>query len=190
MSTPFDDAADAEWLADRREHLLKVVRQQRPPRLTVSGDMHPEVAQWSERLVDGTAGNLLLGGPTGVGKTWHAWEALERAVISGFAGRWDFADSAEWQDTIAPPNVDRERLEAMREVDLLVFDDLGSSRINEWQRECLLSVVDKRWAHSRPVVITFNVESLKDMLGERISSRLADNATRVALEGDDKRRQS
>lgn len=189
MTTPYDEAADAEWAADRREQLLAKVRQQRPERLSVSGDMTPDVAAWSRRLATYEAGNLLLGGPTGTGKTWHAWEALEQAVKDGFAGRWDFADSADWQDTISPP-VDRDRIALMREVDLLILDDLGSSRINEWQRECLLSVIDKRWANARPVVITFNVKSLGEMLGGRLSSRLADDATRILLEGDDRRRAS
>jgi DNA replication protein DnaC len=187
MNGLYADEADAEWLADRREHRLSVIRRQRPPRLTVRGDLDSQVAAWGERLVAGTAGNLLLGGPTGSGKTWSAWEVLERAVAAGYPGRIVFATSARWQDTIAPP-VDREQLQAMRDADVLALDDLGSGRVNEWQRECLLGVVDERWAHARPTVITFNVASLRDMLGERLASRLAHAATKVALTGADRRR--
>lgn len=187
MTGLYADEADEEWLADRREHRLSVIRRQRPARLSVRGDLDATVSEWGARLLQGTAGNLLLGGPTGSGKTWQAWEVLERAVAAGYPGRIVFATTALWQETIAPP-VDREQLQLMRDADLLVFDDLGSGRVNEWQRECLLTVVDERWAHARPIIITFNVESLREMLGERLASRLADGATKAAIKGADRRR--
>ena len=73
---------------------------------------------------------------------------------------------------------------------VLVLDDFGSGRINELQRECLLGVVDERWANGRPIIVTFNAESLRDMVGERIASRLAHGVTAVAFAGDDRRRSS
>lgn len=179
--------ADAEWLEERRQHRLSLIRQQRPVRLRGAGELHPDVSAWGDRLVAGTAGNLLLGGPTGSGKTWAAWEVLERAVAAGYEGRILFAASAEWRDTIAPP-VDRARLNQMRAVDVLGFDDLGAGRINEWELECLLGVVDERWSNGRPVVTTSNAQSLRTTLGERIASRLADGATVVILDGADRRR--
>lgn len=183
----YAEEADAEWAAERHQHFLSLIRAQRPARLSVPGELHADVAAWGQRLAGGTAGNLLLGGPTGSGKTWTAWEALEQAVISGYAGRIVFASSAEWRDTIAPP-VDRDQLRLMRSAGVLVLDDLGSGRIGEWELECLLGVVDERWANARPVVITFNVKSLRETLGERIASRLADGATSIALTGRDRRR--
>ncbi|MEV4672687.1 ATP-binding protein [Actinomadura sp. NPDC049382] len=179
--------ADAEWLEERRRHRLSLIQQQRPQRLRDTGDLHPDVAAWGARLLTGTAGNLLLGGPTGSGKTWAAWEVLERAVAAGFEGRIMFAASAEWRDTIAPP-VDRARLDQMRQADVLGLDDLGAGRVNEWELECLLGVVDDRWANGRPVVTTSNAQSLRATLGERIASRLADGATVVILDGADRRR--
>jgi DNA replication protein DnaC len=179
--------ADAEWLEARRAHRLSLIREQRPVRLRGAGDLHQDVSAWAAQLLQGTAGNLLLGGPTGCGKTWSAWEALERAVAAGFEGRILFASSADWHETIAPP-VDRERLAAMRAADVLVLDDLGAARVNEWELECLLSVIDARWAAGLPMVTTSNVGSLKKTLGERLASRLADGATVVMLDGVDRRR--
>jgi DNA replication protein DnaC len=194
----YAEEANEEWAAERRTHLYNLVRKQRPRMLTGSGEMHPDVAEWVGRFLDWTdpltpdappAGNLLLGGPVGCGKSWNAWEVVEKASLAGFGGSWLFATSADWQDTVAPP-VDRERLRKMRSVDLLVLDDFGSGRINEWQRECLLGVVDERWASGRSIIVTFNAESLRDMLGERIASRLAHGVTAVAFEGNDRRRTS
>jgi DNA replication protein DnaC len=178
---------DAEWRSDRLNARLAAVRNRRPARLRHPGDLDPRVDTWSRRLVAGTAGNLALFGGVGTGKTWSAWEALERAVAAGWSGTFDFATSGDWQDVVGPPP-DRERLRAMRTTGLLVLDDLGSSRIGDWQRECLLSVIDERWAHARPTVITSNLTSLGDPLGERLASRLLDGAVVVALGGPDRRR--
>lgn len=179
--------ADAEWLADRLQHRLQLLRDARPVRLRHRGELHPDVTAWGQRLLDGTAGNLILVGPTGSGKSWAAWEVLERAVAAGYAGRIMFASSADWRETIAPPP-DRDRLRRMAEADILAVDDLGSGRIGEWEKECLLGVVDERWANARPIVITSNLTSLREPLGERIASRLADGAASVALVGTDWRR--
>jgi DNA replication protein DnaC len=179
--------ANAEWLAERSAHRVELIRRQRPKLLCATGDLHAAVAAWADRLAAGTAGNLLLGGPTGCGKTWTAWEVLERAAAAGYEGRVLFASSAEWRDTIAPP-VDRARLGSMRAADVLVLDDLGAGRVNEWELECLLSVVDERWANGRPVVTTSNVKSLRETLGDRLASRLGDGATVVLLDGADRRR--
>jgi DNA replication protein DnaC len=194
----YADEANEEWAAARRHHLYNLVRKQRPQRLRAEGRLHDKVADWVGNLMewnDPTSpdapppGNLFLGGPTGCGKTWNAWEALEKAALAGFDGSWLFAGSADWQDTVAPP-VDRDQLRKMRAVDLLILDDFGSGRINEWQRECLLGVVDERWANGRPIIVTFNAESIREMVGERIASRLAHDVTAVAFEGADRRRTS
>lgn len=184
----YEREADAEWHADRRARRLAAFREQRPAELRDPGELHPDVADWGRRLLEGKARDLLLGGGTGVTKTWSAWEALERAVAAGYAGRIVVASSAEWWETFGPPP-DRTNLRRMRRADVLVLDDVGSARVGEWERQCfLLGVLDERSAHGRPTVITFNVESLKDTLGERLASRLADRSTRVALDGDDRRR--
>jgi DNA replication protein DnaC len=192
----YAEEADAEWARERRKHLIDLVRRHRPQRLRHCGELHPQVADWVGDFLEAhdpqtpdakPAGNLLLGGPVGCGKTWNVWEALQGAVIAGFDGSWMFAASADWQEIVAPP-VDRERLQRMRAVDLLILDDFGSGRVNEWQRECLLGVVDERWANARPIIVTFNAESLRDMVGERIASRLAHDVTAVAFEGEDRRR--
>lgn len=177
---------DAEWRADRINHRLNVVRNARPERLRDSGPLDPRIADWGKALVTGSAGNLVIVGEVGRTKTWSAWEVLEQAVAASYAGTWHFSTAAEWQDAIAPPP-DRDLLRRMRAVDLLILDDLGSSRINDWQLECMFGVIDERWQHNRPTIITSNVRKLGDTLGERLASRLRDGATSVALGGDDRR---
>lgn len=186
MREPPEKDLDAEWRADRLAHRLNIVRSQRPPLLSQPGNLDPRIAAWADTLAAGTAGNLVVVGDVGVGKTWSVWEALERAVNAGWAGSFKVATSAGWQDATAPP-VDRDLLRSMRSADFLALDDLGSARINDWQRECLLSVVDERWQHGLPTAVTTNMRNLSEPLGDRLASRLRDGATVVALGGSDRR---
>lgn len=176
----------AEWEVTRRTNRLAAFREQRPKMLRHAGELDPVIAGWGRRLVDGTAGNLIIVGPTGVGKTWSVWEVLERAVEAGYTGRIMVVTAAQWLDAITRP-VDRELLRQWREADVLVLDDLGTIRVDEWQQEQLAPVVDERWQHARPTVITTNLPKLRKTLGERIASRLAHEATVVALNGPDRR---
>lgn len=180
----FDEESAAEWAADRLKRRVEIFRARRPVMLRHAGNLNAQVADWGSRLFDDTARNLVITGDVGTAKTWNVWEVLERAVKVGYAGTIVIATPAEWQEVVGPP-ADRERLKEMRAADVLVLDDLGSTRINEWQREVLLGVVDERWQHARPVVITSNMDEFDDALGERLTSRLADGATVVTLDGND-----
>lgn len=174
------------WHAKRRRERVATFQAKRPARLRHKGDLHDDIAKWGSGLFNGTAGNLILFGPTGVVKTWSSWEVMERALKCGYSGTVLMLSQAEWQETVGPPK-DQERLADMREADVLALDDLGSFRINDWTRELLLPVIDTRWAHARPTIITSNLDDLDEKLGERITSRLAHGATVVVLEGDDRR---
>src|SRR5690606_30362031 len=176
----------SEWHTERRRRRVAHFQAKRPVRLRTAGRLHRDIAEWGSRLFDGTAGNLILFGPTGVAKTWSSWEVMERALKAGFQGDILMCSQAEWQDIVGPP-ADRERLADMRRADVLALDDLGSFRINDWTRELLLPVIDTRWAESRPTIITSNLDDLDEKLGERITSRLAHGATVVVLEGADLR---
>lgn len=181
-----DNDDPAEWHTSRLRKRVAGFHAHRPVRLRDSGDLNDDVADWGSGLFDHTAGNLILLGPTGVAKTWSSWEVMERALKAGYVGEILMLSQAEWQEIVGPP-ADRDRLRAMREADVLALDDLGSFRINEWQRDLLLPVIDARWAHARPIIITSNLAELGDQLGERITSRLGDGATVVILDGDDLR---
>lgn len=179
-----DDHGLPEWRSERLRSRIENFRARRPAMLRHKGVLNDQVAEWGSRLFDETARNLVITGDPGVAKTWNVWEVLERAVRAGYVGTIVFATSAEWQEIVGPP-ADYERLREMRNADVLVLDDLGSSRINEWTREKLLGVVDERWQHARPTVITSNMDDFDEALGARLTSRLGDGATTVELEGVD-----
>lgn len=173
--------ADLAWLND-----------QRPAEFDVPGEMHPDVAAWFAGLVDPNqvTGSLIMCGDIGCGKTWHIWRIVADLVEKyDGAGRVEVVTAYELQQIAAPP-VDRETLEYFAQVELLLFDDVGSVRLSPWDLEKLFAIVDTRLPRRRPLVISSNALDLRAMLGPRIASRLAQNVTLVELIGEDRRRQS
>lgn len=181
-----DDDGFAEWRAEQLRRRVEAFQARRPVMLRHAGELNDDVAEWGSRLFDGTARTLVLVGDVGVAKTWNVWEALERAIKVGYRGSIVFSTPAEWQEIVGPP-ADYEQLRVYRTTDVLVLDDLGAARVNEWQREKLLAIVDERWQHARPTAITSNMDEFDDVLKERITSRLGDGAIVATLEGDDLR---
>lgn len=148
-------------------------------------DLGDAYTGWCERR---DAGNLMLLGPVGVGKSWAAAAAARsRFVDSGDDVVWTSA--IELLDRLRPGADDPVDVGRVCTVDVLVIDDLGAERPTEWTAERLLRIVDARWAEMLPTVVTANRgrAGLVDALGERTVSRLYDEATVVVITGDDRR---
>lgn len=144
-------------------------------------------------------GNLLLFGDVGVGKT-HAAVAACRArfgrampyIEVEFVPVSELLDRLDWRRPESAVFLER-----CCTVDLLVLDDLGTERQNEWTGERLYVVVNRRWLERRPTIVTSNLSplggdgsgpSLETAVGARTFSRLADGALALLLGGDDRRR--
>lgn len=65
-----------------------------------------------------------------------------------------------------------QRFEMVRNVPLLVLDDLGAESSTAWAREKLFQIINHRYNHRLPTVITSNQDL--DKLDPRIRSRLQD----------------
>jgi DNA replication protein DnaC len=139
-----------------------------------------------------TGPSLLLIGPTGTGKTHQAAGALRALSLSGVSCRWVFATAADIYAELRPrPRVDSEReFKRYAEAGLLVVDDLGAAKGSEWTEEVNYRLINHRYSHKLPTLITSNVppKELGTALGERVASRLIEMTTRVVLKGSDRRR--
>jgi DNA replication protein DnaC len=162
---------------------------------------HPAVTAWADRVINDprTAGILLLTGPFGTGKTHQAYGALRRIAETG-------PDRFELMATTAPdmyallrPNGSERgaeyELKRLTTVPLLLVDDLGTEKISEFTEEATYRLLNERYNHCRPLIITSNLPAadpngtdLVDKLGARITSRLAQITTVVPMEGADLRR--
>ena len=86
-----------------------------------------------------------------------------------------------------------EQFEAVRtlltEVDLVVWDDIASTRLSDFDYNTLLTYVDKRTVEGKSNIFTGNVcpGDLESYLGQRLTSRVLSSSL-IELRGEDKRR--
>jgi DNA replication protein DnaC len=163
----------------------------------------PDVLDWVKqfRADAANAPSLLLLGPTGTGKTWQAYAALRQAVtypqpargVGYRAPGWKATTHADLLASMRPsPRNDSEQvLKELRDLPLLFVDDLGVAKNSEWVEDITYRLINGRYEQMMPSIFTSNlaVNQLKDALGDRVASRLAETTIRVVLNGADRRRQ-
>ena len=177
------------WQAERAERLLANLLAQRPAAFDADGDLDSRLTDWAADLAQGTPRNLILTGPVGSGKTWAIWHAAEEAVRSGYEGRVVITTAAKLRRSVAPATADPAAFARCCDAGLLAIDDVGAFGLSEWDLDHLAELADARWGAQAPTVVTSNTTGLRELLGPRISSRLADNALVVEMDGPDRRRQ-
>lgn len=151
---------------------------------------------------DGTQ-SLVLAGVPGVGKS-HLSYAINKAIRNkGY--KTLFIKSTDLLDAIKETynyhsNVTQERiLKMINDLDLLVLDDLGgeyekkNDNDNEtWASDVLYKVIDMRLGKSLITTTNYSESELIDkygrVQGNRIVSRMMENATPIRVEGEDLRR--
>lgn len=74
---------------------------------------------------------------------------------------------------------------------LLILDDLGAAKQSEWTEEITYRLINRRYTDLLPTLLTTNLPTaaLRDAVGDRVASRLAEMTTTVVLTGADRRRQ-
>ena len=123
---------------------------------------------------------LLLYGPPGTGKTHLAAAVGNHLVGQGIAAFFTVVPELlnNLRHSLFDNNDDqhgeRDLLRRIAEVPVLILDDLGAERGSEWVREQLYLVVNYRYNHLLPTVITTNARF--QVMDPRIASRLRDAA--------------
>lgn len=120
-------------------------------------------------------GWLLLMGSYGCGKTHLAAAVANTCVEFGmqtiFLTVPDLLDWLRYSYDATDDTFER-RFEELKNISLLVLDDLGAHNSTSWAAEKLFQIMDYRYIRKLPTVITSNLE-LED-LDDRIRSRLQD----------------
>lgn len=141
------------------------------------------------------SGNLLLMGPTGLGKT-HLSTAIARTVIErGYDVVYE-----TMQNVLSDFEYDRfksgygettSRAERYLACELLILDDLGTEQTNSFVVSSLYHLLNTRLNHGRRTVINTNLggEELRERYSDRLTSRLLGEYEILLFSGDDIRMQ-
>jgi len=136
--------------------------------------------------------SLLVVGPTGTGKTHFGYAVLRALAETGTAASWSAYTAADMYAQLRPRSGrDSEaEFEKFTGANVLFLDDLGAAKLTEWTEEVTYRLINKRYEQCLPGIFTSNVPpaQLRDVLGERIASRLTEMCERVVLKGEDRRK--
>ncbi|MBE5804300.1 MAG: AAA family ATPase [Clostridiales bacterium] len=148
---------------------------------------------WAEQYPGAATSDMLLMGPSGLGKTFLMHAMAKRLLDRGFnvlmmsAYRFlDVARKAYFSGQMT-------ELDSIMEADVLLLDDLGSEPLMENITIVqLFNLINERQTAGRGTVIStnLNVRELRERYTERIASRLTDKrqCTQVVFMGEDIRR--
>lgn len=174
----------------------------------------PEIEKWTDGLIGAaamtrsgrlkTGPSLLLQGLVGRGKTHAAWWALYVLAGAGVLSTWEVTTEEDMYAALRRRSgVDTEaEYERYATTPLLVIDDLAAYPPPEWARAVLYRLINHRYNHMLPTVVTTNlparrgegtpdtVKVLAEEVDTRVLSRLAEmtGGDAVALTGPDRRR--
>lgn len=173
-----------------------------PARYSDARVTNPGVERWLRSLVQiardtpairpsiSSGPSLLLIGGTGSGKTFEAFGAIRALAVTGAVFRWTAITAADLYAKLRPrARVDTEEVFEGFLRGVLILDDLGAAKGSEWNEEINYRLINHRYEHNLPTLITSNVppKDLASVLGERVASRLVEMADRVVIKGADRR---
>ena len=174
------------------------------------------VQGFAEEFPVGSEHGLLLMGPCGVGKTHLAIAALKNIVLRGHTGLfYDYRELLkEIQDSYNAVSQSTEMsvLEPVLAAEILVLDDVGSSKPSPWALETVGHILNTRYNEKRVTILTTNFldsdaaanspapariagmrapsieDSLTERVGKRIRSRLYEMCRTVEISATDFRK--
>jgi len=193
------EAAEADARQERQRYQGAMEVLNLPPRFHSASfkNFRSELQETAFRVASGfaeeytlnTRRGLYLFGHAGSGKT-HLAAAIANALVLKTEVRFVTAPELllEIRKTFNTQG-DTGLLDKLSKTKLLIIDDLGSEKPTEWVQETLFVLIDRRYTHLLPTVITSNysLDQLKERLGYRIASRIAEMSTMVELRGNDYR---
>ena len=150
---------------------------------------YPILTDWA----DHPEGGLYLYGRNGLGKT-HLAVALMRRLLAQHR-QVVFSPCAELLASLRKafdekPNwMQREFMDSLSTVEVLILDDLGAHKVSEWVIGELFLILDRRERNALRTVITSNLDlsEVAVTFGDRIASRIGGLCRLVKIVGADQR---
>jgi len=157
--------------------------------------LQPEAYQEAKNFTGERGENLILyGAHYGTGKTHLAAAILNRHIDQGETGvfcnvpdllrrlRATFSQDARESE--------HRVFSSIRGAGLLVLDDLGKEKWSPWVEQTLYDIINYRYIHELPTVITTNLslKELAEAIGLACYSRLRERGPLIYVRGEDYRR--
>ena len=128
-----------------------------------------------ENIFSDDRNSMLIFGDVGSGKTHLAASIANHFVDRGIPVLFGtFSDHLEHiREEYDSPNP-RKYLSMMKNVPLLVLDDIGKEKRTEWTQQIMFDVINYRYEHKLPFITTsnFNIDDFANYLGSAVFSRM------------------
>ena len=144
---------------------------------------------------DQTNQNLLLYGGTGLGKTFLssciAKDLLDKEKTVFYQSAFKIFGLLEnYQFNRGDQNVNKEQMDRLFDVDLLIIDDLGTEFINTYTNPAFFNILNSRIIDNRKTIINtnLNIQELVNLYSERVISRIIGHYLLLKFFGEDIRK--
>ena len=128
----------------------------------------------------------------------------DKQVTGQFVDEAEFLRRLQYSYGPNSPDTERDVLLPLMDVDLLVWDDLGTGRPTDWVRETIRMVINHRYTYRKQTIISSNwplkaaaggrlgsgrsvEQTLPERIGKRLFSRIMEMCEIVEIEGPDAR---
>ena len=195
---------DCEWTAREQRKLTKRLQHAKLRYAASLEDIdfkHPRALDRQQVLSLGSCGfiqsqhNLLIVGPTGIGKSYLACAFVERACRRGYNAAYVRLPRLLQQLAVARGDGSYTRiLERLARLDLLAIDDWLLAPLRDTERRDLVEVVEDRSERASTLIASqlpskdWHASIGDPNLADAICDRLLHNAHRLELNGSSKRR--
>lgn len=152
-------------------------------------DAYQKCLNYADHYNDSERNCLLIVGGYGTGKTHLAASIANRLMDNGIPVLFDTFSGHLNKLKLEFNGGKSVYLEQMKQTDMLILDDIGKEKQSEWSQSIMFDVINHRYEHMLPIVMTTNLnsEGLKDYLGGAVWSRLCEMCSGVQTKGSDYR---
>jgi len=141
------------------------------------------------------AENIILTGPSGVGKSFLAQALGNQACL--FGCKVLYTNTARYFNKLKLAKVDGtyiKEIQKLLKIDLLILDDFGLQAFDNHARETLMDIIDDRYKNKSTIVSSqIPVSTWYDIIGEgtiadAILDRIVNSSHRIDLKGESLRK--
>jgi len=160
------------------------------PQLTDKARRYCE--KWDEMYQDNIG--LLLWGNVGTGKTYFAACIANYLIDRGIPVL--MTNFIRLTNALMKLDEDKNTyIQSLNNYKLLIIDDLGAERQNEYMLEQVYNIIDSRYKSKQPLIITTNlslseIKNPVDIKYSRIYSRILEMCVAIKCEGADRRKKT